>query len=131
MEPTMTRLRPGALDQLSEEQKARLLEAHNKLSKHYENAVTNRAPEKPPAFNQEAATRIMHRMPTPHGTQSLIRPTPRGLRLEKRAERIAERAHIKALAGIERSWKAQDLKKEFSKARDRARLKTHRLGLQR
>jgi hypothetical protein len=127
----MTTLRPGALGQLNDEQKARLLDAHNKLSKDYANAVAGYAREKPPTFNQKAATRVMHHMPTPYGTQSMVRPTPRGRRLERRAERIAERAHRKAMTGIERRWKAQDLKKEFSKAHDRAKLKIHRLGLQR
>lgn len=127
----MTRLRPGALEQLSDRQKTRLVKAHDKIAKDYENALTGQATDQPRRFNRTAATRLMHHMPTPYGTQSMVRPTPRGRRLQRRAERIADRMQQKSMTGIERSWSAQALKKEFVKARERDRLKTLRPGLQR
>lgn len=116
----MPQLREGALDGLDPQQRARKIEAHNKLQS-FAAAAVGQAREIPKA-RPEVVMKSMHLMPTPFGTQMQVLNTPKGQLREDRDRKTAERQRVKSSSGADKAERLVELKKEFNKTQEKRRM---------
>lgn len=112
----MTDLKPGALDSLSEEQRRRKVEAHEKLRRAFEKARISQPKTEVPKGASVASDKVVHRMPTPMGTQTTLRNTPAADKRQRTAELLAQQQKKAAAEGQEKARARVEARKEFSKA---------------